>query len=512
VKERLSVLRNTAIVSVAGYIETSIGLLVSIAIARALSPEDFGHYAFAVWLCGFAVSVSNHGLTTTSIKFLAELRGAGRRDTALHLAHRLMLYQRVSLLFVLAAFLLFAFVNPPEDWKQNLLGMTALGVIAIWGRAGYWMIGAIGKGFDRFEPENLAVVIAAVVNVSLVSVWAVIDGPAIGYFAIFSLWSLIVNLTARLTLRRCEVVPVAGPVPAETNLRFQRHLALTALLVALSVVSNRTIETALLKAFSSPADLGFFVIAGALSKGAVDFLAGGLSSTLLPVMSRAYGAGGSNLGRMLSEAIRLYWAIGLAVAGLGVVAGPGMILLLYGPEYAPAIPAVVASLVLAGLSLVGAAVVAYQTTSDLQADRVRVTIFTLIANCVAAVALIPKFGLMGAIGALAVGRVTNLLLSFVYLRRRTSVPLPWNRMLRTLTAAGIGVSVGIAVSGHSAAGTVSGALLFIGLFLVVSLPLRCWSRVDFQLASTLISRAGRRGEAVGRRLVLLGERYGSAQN
>ncbi len=512
-KERLRVLRNTAIVSVAGYVETSIGLLVSIAIARALSPEDFGHYAFAVWLCGFAVSASNHALTTSSIKFLAESRGAGRQDIALHLAHRLLLYQNLSFLVVVAAFLLFAFLSPPADWGPNLLVMIALSVVAIWGRAGYWILGAVGKGFDRFEPENLAVVIAAVVNAALVSAWALIGGPAIGYFAIFAVWSLVVNLIARITLRRCDVVPVAGKVPADMEARFQRHLALTAVLITLSIASNRTIETALLKAFSSPAELGFFVIAGALSKGAVDFLSGGLSSTLLPVMSRAYGAGSANLGAMLSEAVRLYWAIGLAVAGIGIVAGPGIIRFLYGTDYIGAIPAVVASLVLAGVSLVGAAITAYQTTSDLQADRVRITVVTLVANAIAAGALIPPLGLPGAIGSLVVARITNLALSFYYLRRRTSAPLPWNRMLRILMAAGVAICGGVLLQpGPGFVGTVVGTTLFLALFAAVSMPLRCWSRIDFQLAAALMSKAGDRGEHVGRWLLALGERYSSSKN
>ena len=69
---RLAVLRSVTIVSVSTYIEFAIGFVVSVWIARALGPADFGRYAFTVWLCGWLIVCSNHALTTSSTKFIAE--------------------------------------------------------------------------------------------------------------------------------------------------------------------------------------------------------------------------------------------------------------------------------------------------------------------------------------------------------------------------------------------------------------------------------------------------------
>ena len=62
--QRLAVLRSVAIVSVSAYIEYGLGLLISVWVARALGPADFGRYAFTVWLCRWLIICSNHALTT----------------------------------------------------------------------------------------------------------------------------------------------------------------------------------------------------------------------------------------------------------------------------------------------------------------------------------------------------------------------------------------------------------------------------------------------------------------
>ena len=127
---RLAVLRSVTIVSVSSYIEYALGLVVSVWIARALGPADFGRYAFTVWLCGWLITCSNHALTTSSTKFIAEVDGTGATRIASHIAHRLSQVQHLSSLIVMAIFLLVVFIVRPNEWQGFLLPVTALVVIA----------------------------------------------------------------------------------------------------------------------------------------------------------------------------------------------------------------------------------------------------------------------------------------------------------------------------------------------------------------------------------------------
>ena len=75
---RNTVIRNTLFSSVGIYTEYFLGMLTSIIIARHLGPAHFGAYSLVVWLVATGVAITNSGVASAVIKFVAELRGAGR--------------------------------------------------------------------------------------------------------------------------------------------------------------------------------------------------------------------------------------------------------------------------------------------------------------------------------------------------------------------------------------------------------------------------------------------------
>ena len=65
-KEKIALLRNVALVAMASYVESAVGLLAGVLIARTLGPTDYGHYAFGIWLCGALIMAGNNALPTSS--------------------------------------------------------------------------------------------------------------------------------------------------------------------------------------------------------------------------------------------------------------------------------------------------------------------------------------------------------------------------------------------------------------------------------------------------------------
>src|ERR1700758_2486538 len=102
---RVAALRSIAMVAASTYVEYALGLFISVWIARTLGPADFGRYAFTVWLCGWLMTCSNHALTTSSTKFIAEAYGADTPEVASHLSARLVRYQALSSAIVIALFI-----------------------------------------------------------------------------------------------------------------------------------------------------------------------------------------------------------------------------------------------------------------------------------------------------------------------------------------------------------------------------------------------------------------------
>ena len=505
-KQRLAVLRSVTLVSASTYVEYALGLVVSVWIARTLGPADFGRYAFTVWLCSWLMTCSNHALTTSSTKFIAEADGAGRPDLASHIAHRLSRYQNLSSLVVVLLFVAATLIIRPVEWRQSLWPITALVIVAVVAKANYAMLVAIEKGQERFEPVSIATVLAGVIGLGLIGAATAVHATMVAFFALFAVACLMLNLINRLAFHRYCRPFAAGPIPDDVHKRLSRHLRLTAALVLLISLRSSTIEVFLLNTYATTTAVGFFAIASTLTRGAIELLSVGLTTTLLPYMAKSFGKNGtSEAARLLTEAARFYWATGLVIAGIGLVTTPEIVRLMYGNRYVAAIPAIEAMLVLAGLLLIGNSIAAFQTVVDRQDDRVRISVLALIVNAVLGIALVPHFGLAGAMMTYGGTRFAELGLAIFYLRRATSGSLPIADMARLFGAAVVATAVAWlsvdVIPGRF--GFIVGGIVFVGMFVPASFLVRYWNEEDYRLMTMITDRLGPPGRTLMRGLAML---------
>ena len=138
------------------------------AMAGGGSLMDMGIYSLLVWVVANAIVVANAGITMAAIKFIAELRGAGRDDATAVLVRRLRRMQRNMLLIVVVALcVVFAIAHgriaPGVDlW---LLGLLILSVAF---RAPYMFNIAVLKGGQDFRSTAVVAIIGASFNLALV--------------------------------------------------------------------------------------------------------------------------------------------------------------------------------------------------------------------------------------------------------------------------------------------------------------------------------------------------------
>jgi O-antigen/teichoic acid export membrane protein len=511
VNRRAAHFKNAAIVAAGSYFESAIGLLIGVVVARSLGPEQFGSYAFAIWLMGWLITGCSQTLTTVNIKFAAEALGRGDHQEASNIYGYLLKVQHYGSLCVLAIYVMAFWLIHPAEWESTLLLYLAVSCTAIWSKARFWMESSISNSQERFEPENLALACVALVNLVAVAVWAWFFGSLIGYVAIFAgtgLLSLV--LVRRLMRKRLQFLAANGPVPAELKRRIWSQVKATAALVLITLLGNRSIETMMLKLTEPTSVVGFFALAGTLTKGAVDLLAGGLNSVLLPAMSRRIGQSNiKGVGAMLNESARYYSFLGFFIVGAAITFAPGATSLLYGSKYDAAIPAVVWSLVIAGLTSVSAALYAFQTSTERQSDRLTVAVFTILGNLIFGLALIPKFGLNGALASLGATRLLNLLLSWLYVRKFVKSPLPLKIMALQSLAMAIGLlaSAGLSQLSSSPYLFLAGFAAFLFLFLFFSVLLRTWRKVDFDLVLSVLNKVGIREGLLPRLIVRLRDRF-----
>ena len=163
---------------------------------------------------------------------------------------------------------------------------------------------------------------------------------------------------------------------------------------------------------------------------------------------------------------------------------------MYGNRYVEAIPAFEATLVLAGLLLIGNGIAAFQTVVDRQDDRVRITVVALVANAILGIALIPSFGLAGAVLTYAGTRFTELGLAIYYLRRATTGGLPLAPMARLFAVGAVATAAAWLVTRAipNRWGFLVGAALFVLIYVPASILVRYWSNEDFRLMTMISER------------------------
>ncbi len=508
--DRVALLRNAALVGMASTVESGLGLVAGVVIARTLGPSDYGHYSYSVWLCGVVLMLVNHGLPLTAIRYLAEVRGSGAPGLVGPLVRRLVRLQALSTLIILVGFILEDFVVPIDDWKDAAFTMLAISVVAIATRADLRFRGAVGKGFELFVPENLTLMVMAPLNLALVGYLAYRGEGVVGFFGLYAAIGLASCLLARYFLRRYGVRAGSGTLPIELSSRMNRHLALTGVLLFLYALANRTVEMTLLKTHTDAATVGYFAIAMSLTKGAVDLLAGGMSAVLLPTMARRFGQGGMvQMGRMVAESTRLYWSVGLAIAGLGVTITEGAVHLLYGLRFEPVIPALTYMLVVAGLLLVNSATSAALSASDRQGERICIVFVMLVVNLVLGLALIPRYGLNGALASYSISMAFEAGVAAWRVRRFTAVALPLAAMLRGALAALLATALGWWASRQLdfSLGFVVAAAVFTLAYTTLTILLRTWRAEEFDVVAALLARWGRPGQHAAARVLRWRDRY-----
>jgi O-antigen/teichoic acid export membrane protein len=490
--DRAAALRNIALSSVSSYIEYAIYLAAGVLIARSLEPSTYGVYAYSVWLGGLLVIVCNHGLTITAIRFCAEARGQGDNTKAMAIAGLLNRWHTLSCVAAFAIFALVLMLIPPKEWSGDFylyIGLTLIGTL---GRATCLIKISIGKGFEEFTIGNIVSVIGSITSLALILSLMVIKASTLQFFMAFSFVGLLTGVIATYALRSKGVLKVDdNTLDPVLRKRLIVHTAWTAAVMVLITLSGRTFEMLLLKTYWSTELVGYFAIAGVLSKGISDLLAGGFDKVLLPLLTRRMqSADSETAGFFVAEATRYYFFLGMLIAGAGYVCIEGAMALLYGAKYTGATTAVLLSLVIVGVCLMSSAFNAFQISSDNQKDRVRAASITVIVSAAASYAFIPRFGLVGALASVACTSFTGLGLAIFQVRRSIKYSFPLKTILALVVACIFACLLGhwITLTVGGRFGFVAGGIVFGMAFLIFSALTRSWSWADYEMIASLVAK------------------------
>jgi O-antigen/teichoic acid export membrane protein len=428
--------RNSAFGSLAGLLTALSSVFASVIVAHVLGVAMTGVVAFAMWVAMVSAAIVDLGVQASLARYLPELIAAGNADAARGLAATLWHWLAGSSLIALAGFGLWAAwrwqgenASDAATVKWGLVGV-ACALQALTGFTFGYLRGM--QRFDRLALLTGVYLACQLVGVALGSIYFGAAGALGGYCAGSA-------MPAALSLRFAAARGAA--CPPELAARVRRY-ALYAWASALSgtIVWSRA-ELFFLERSTGSATTGLFTIAVTLanlaSQGPMLLTAG-----LLPYFAESFGRSAAHeLREGYATATRVLAFLALP-ACFGLVALlPVLLPLVYGRDFAGAVPAATILVLAAGI----AATASVGNTLVMAMDRSDFVfasgLISALLAIIAGFTVIPAFGLMGAAWSRATIQVIAVLIgaSFVFWRLRFPLPLVDLAKL-TLAAAICGVA------------------------------------------------------------------------
>ncbi|WP_458071079.1 oligosaccharide flippase family protein [Rhodanobacter sp. BL-MT-08] len=475
-------LRNVLFSSIGTYTEYFLGMFAAIIIARHLGPTFYGHYGLFIWFAAVGVVLTNSGITTGVIKFVAELRGAGSEELIVPLLAHFRRVQRWHLLLVLGAGLLLFLVAAKRyaadlNFLEFVLLMFAVGM-----RAPYMFNIAIAKGFEAFNATAKVALIAAPLNLLMVFAAMLLHAPITWFLMVYATSSALFFLASRFHVRRLlRRLPPSGHLQDHLIQRMRRHLRIVSVTIIVSFLIASDVEILFLNIYATPKSAGYFKVAYQLATGIMLLVPGVFGALLLPMMAKALSQGRGVAGRRFVDATSYLLLLAAPVVGFGVTFSGSVIGLLYGGIYAAAAPVFAWCLFAGAVSTVTQGASSLLVSADRQHTILIMTIFFGVLKFALDLTLIRAFGLQGAVTAIVTETVVSSVSYLIIGMRVSGVHLTWSRLSRIVLAAAAAALLASSI-GRLHWSPVP-TLLFGGLTLTVSyllltLLLGCWSTTD----------------------------------
>jgi O-antigen/teichoic acid export membrane protein len=506
---RTKALRNTMFSSVGIYTEYVLGMLTSIFIARHLGPSEFGAYGAIIWLVAMGVAMTNAGTASAVIKFVAELRGAGREDLIAPTITYLRRAQRWFMLIVLVGGgVVFGVAGDRFAPGFNHIVLYVFFVLAIALRAQYMFNVGVAKGFEDFRAIAIVALVATPLNLAMVVGAWWLDAEVEALLVVFVLSGIVFYAMSRARTR--PLIPPALPgvvLPDDLRKRLLRHMRLVAVTVTVGFLVASDVEVFFLTMFADAAAAGHFKVAYQLASGAATLVPGVIGALLLPMMANALSQGRDVAGRRFIASTSFLMLLAAPLAAFGAVFSGPIILLMYGSAYAASIPVFAVCLGACALAAVSQGGSSLLVSADRQGTVLALAIACGVLKVVLDVWLIHAGGLAGATAAYLIVAVVNASAFVLIAMRAVGARLEWGRLLRILIAATLSALALAPLRGHwppLPTLLVAGAAM-VGVYALLSLVLRCWSAGDIEHLQQLHQRYARsRPRALARLLAWSG--------
>ncbi len=436
-----------------------LGLATSVVVVRGLGEHDYGVLSVVRSVLMFVAVLAGVGSGQALLKFLPALR-VGRSTEA---ARRLI--RRAAWMHAAGWSVLLALSLALRGWTERVFHSDGVGILIVAGIAlalfevfFTFATSILNASYDarRLSAASIAshVVYLGALAVVLPAGWGVV-----GVLAAAAAGNAVACAMVAPRLRHASAFGDDAPredISAGRVLRYAIPFALTGLL---NIVVWRQSETLLLGHFRTPEETGFFDLAYRLPQTMLEFVPGTVWPLVMAGMSEAFARDPSSIRRVVDRYYRMLFVLCAPICLGGAVLAGRAVGVLFGEPMMPA--AVPMQLFFLILTVSFFSTPLSMTLYVLEKTHLNLLIYCLLAviNVGLDLALIPKYGVPGAVVPVAIAIALQPLIYFVAVRRLVpGIGMPLAYIGRCfLGAASVGIAVPLLLWIDGAAGLVIAA-------------------------------------------------------
>ena len=446
-----------------------LGVVVTLILVRALGVRGFGQWSTLLAIAQIATSFGDLGLTQVAVSRAASNPEAEAQWLGALLGLRLLLSVPICVAQLVAVLA----VAPN--------GQVALAGVLIASTSIAGAASSLSAAFQLRVRNDLSMLVLTTQSALWTTGTAVVATftSDIRAFAVVFLVSNLVStaLTVVLVLRRNSVSLAAGRVLWGPMLRVGAVLGAAGILVTAYV----RLDQILVFVFAGSRQAGLYAAAYRILDQA-QFVPGSVMATLFPLIASAYPADLPRVRRLLQISAE-YLSIGsLGALAFTVVGAKPIIIVLFGPSFAPAasaLPVLMGAFVSISFGYLAGNMV---VILGLQRRYFAYATLGLVVNVLLNVALIPPYGFQAAAWVTLVTEVTVMSLSMRRVLMGIGMTPKWGRLGRIALAA---AAMAVAVAAARGAGLPLGALVGLAIVLYAGLLFAFGALTRTELAGML---------------------------
>ena len=372
---------------------------LSILTVRLLGPQEYGRLVLVRSITEFLVVFCALGLDVALLRFIPELTAHRNRAGLSRLLVRALALQQIAALIALASLLLL------RPLLEKCFGMNFQGLLI---PAGLLLAATMFK-------DSLNNIFTALFRTRTVALLSLVNGVLWLAFLVAALrWRpeaalalsaqtasllIVYGVSLILLTRLVRALPWRSPpqgIGRHRTLKLSLPVMLNTLLRMLML---KYTEVFFLGVYFTPTIVGYYDLGYATPMLILTLIPAALQTLFMSAFAEAYTRDPDCLGRMINSVYKITILIVTPLAAFGVFFAPRGIVLLYGQEMAPAGPIAAAFCVLHVLPLISTPLSIAITVKEKVLQMLPYMLLQVGVNLLLDWALIPRFGMSGAVAA-----------------------------------------------------------------------------------------------------------------